>query len=122
MPHNRKERRKGPDGLQRLFFVFSLIGWSAFLASLIVYHYARPEIAYSAFQPSDGQGYRDHWQEDLRQLYVYLLWGCCGITLTSIALNWSRSRRQTDYSKINTGLLALIVIAALLGYYLNLFD
>ncbi|WP_411991434.1 hypothetical protein [Agarivorans sp. DSG3-1] len=122
MPQNRKERRKGPDGLQKLFVLFSLLAWTMFLGSLIVYHYARPEIAYSAFQPSDGQGYRDHWHEDLRQIFVYLLWGCCGITLVGIFINWSRSRRKTDHFKINMGLLAMIVITVLLSYYLKLFN
>ncbi|WP_406608650.1 hypothetical protein [Agarivorans sp. JK6] len=121
MRQNRKERRKGPDGLQKLFVIISLLAWTMFIGSLVVYHYARPEIAYSAFQSTDGQGYRDHWIEELRQVFVFLLWGCCGITLAGIFVNWSRSRRKTDYFKMNMGLLAVIVIAILLFYYLKLF-
>ncbi|WP_432453189.1 MULTISPECIES: hypothetical protein [unclassified Agarivorans] len=122
MPKKRIERRKGPDGLQKLFVLFSLLAWGAFLAALIVYHYARPEIAYSAFQPNDGVGYRDHWQENLRTVFVYLLWTCCGITLTTIGFNWSRSRRKGDHFIINMGLLALIVLTTLFAYYLNVFS
>lgn len=115
---NRKERRKGPDILQRLIVLVSLLAWVIFISALVVYHYARPEIAYSAFQSSGTEVYRDHWVEDLRQVFLLLLWTCCGITLGGMLINWSRSRRRTDYFKMNTGLLAAIVIAILLFYYL----
>jgi len=115
---NRTERRKGPDILQKLIVLVSLIAWIIFISALVVYHYARPEIAYSAFQSSSADAYRDHWVEDLRQVFLLLLWTCCGITLGGMLINWSRSRRRTDYFKLNTGLLATIVIAILLFYYL----
>ncbi|RKF20424.1 hypothetical protein DBZ36_08275 [Alginatibacterium sediminis] len=116
------ERRKGPDQIQRSFNYVALIVWALFVVSMLAFHFARPEQPY-AWTYSEGISQaRTSWDENYQFWFLLFLWSCCGLTLLTIALNWLRSRRRNDYMRVNLLLLALIVIASLLAYYLGVFN
>lgn len=116
MRSSRADRRRGPDLLQRSFLWLSLICWGLFLVMLLAYHFARPEIEYGLLRYL-GVDIRTFWDPQTLPLFLYALWGCCGLTLVSTVLNFSRNRRMEDYHLFNFALLLLIALITLASYY-----
>jgi len=112
----RIERRTGPDLLQRSFLWLAISCWGLFLVAMLAFHYARPEVEYGMLRYLD-MDIRKSWDRQTLPLFLYALWSCCGITLLSILLNFSRNRRQEDYHIFNFVLLLLIALGGLALYY-----
>lgn len=116
MRYPRNDRRKGDDLLQRSFLWLSLISWGLFLVYVLAYHYARPEVEYGLLRYWDID-IRSGWDLKTLPIFLYAIWSCCGVTLISIFLNFSRNRRLEDYHIFNFVLLLLITLASLAVYY-----
>jgi hypothetical protein len=115
-----RDKRRGPDLLQRSFLWLTIICWGLFLLAMLTFHYARPEIEYGLLRYWDID-IRSDWLLQLQQLFLYSLWSCCFVTLLSLALNFSRNRRAGDYHIYYFLLLLIIVLVSLLTYYLGVF-
>ncbi|MGL4716361.1 MAG: hypothetical protein ACRCWL_10730 [Aeromonas sp.] len=113
-----KDRRLGPDGVMRALQGLVLICWGSLIALLIIYHYARPQVAYG-FLVYGGISVRNYWHPALTPWLIYGLWGSCGLTLAVLLLERTRGRRREDALQLNLTILLLVLIAGLLFYYVG---
>ena len=113
----RKERRYKADLLQRSFSWLALICWGLFLVAILAFHYARPEVEYGLLRYL-GLDIRKTWELKMQLVFLYSLWGCFGITLISVVLNFSRNRRLEDYHIFYFAFLLFIAVVSLAAYYI----
>ena len=110
------DRRKGPDLLQRSFLWLVLICWGLFLAALLAFHFARPELEYGLLRFSHAN-IRGDWDPKTSPIFLYSLWSCCGVTLISSLINFKRNRRAGDYQFFYFVFLLVIVLVSLVAFY-----
>ncbi|MFM2483582.1 hypothetical protein [Celerinatantimonas yamalensis] len=120
MSPSHKERRRGPDKLQRWLSLLTIICWFIFLGALIIFHYARPQIDYGYLE-FKGIDIRAHWDATYLPWYLRLLWLCIIVTLVDLLLRLPRHRRRSDHHIYNLIVLLLISAGALGSYYVGLF-
>ncbi|MBE0363979.1 hypothetical protein PULV_a1515 [Pseudoalteromonas ulvae UL12] len=90
-----------------------MLCWLVFLAALVAFHYARPEIEYGLIRYFD-LSVRSTWLGTPRDVLILLLYVCSGLSLVTIFLNRFRARRQSDNLRINLISLLIISISFLL--------
>ena len=104
-----QERRKIKlDPLKITIRWLTLLCWLVFLAALVAFHYARPEIEYGLIRYFD-LSVRSTWLGTPRDVLILLLYVCSGLSLVTIFLNRFRARRQSDNLRIN--LISLLIIS-----------
>ncbi|MCV2885993.1 hypothetical protein OE749_14970 [Aestuariibacter sp. AA17] len=111
-----EERRQTPrkgDRLYRIVEILNICCWLVFLAALIVFHYARPELI-SGVQEYWGINGRDSWAQSLTLPLLMLLVFCLMLTSVVFVLRRKRNRRKRDFFGINLYFLLALVIIALL--------
>jgi hypothetical protein len=105
------ERRKGADWLDISINVLNVLAWVTFLAALILYHYAKPEVQYFVYnlvrQPVEVRGY---WREDLKALLELSLWMCIAISIVTLIANHYRLKRKTDQRRYGLIMLAVVSV------------
>lgn len=87
-----------------------------FLVSMLAYHYARPELEFGLLRFWNID-IRNHWDPEALPIYLYALWGCCGMTLIHIALNFRRNRRMEDHHFFHSVMLLVITLISLAVYF-----
>lgn len=107
------ERRTGPDLVCRLFAWLAIAGWLLFLLSLIITHYASPEMD-SGLVRYWHIDIRTYWRPKLTVWLTWLLWGCVLLSSISFVLNWFRLKRRSDHLHLNIVLLLLTSLGFLL--------
>lgn len=107
-----KNRRKIPrkrDSFFRFVVGLNVLAWGVFVISMILFHYARPELI-SGVQEYWGMEGRDNWSETLSFYLIALLTLCFVLALAVLLMRRKRSRRKHDYFGMNV--IILIVISA----------
>ena len=105
-----EDRRKMPrkqDTFYRLVQGINLFAWLVFLAALIVFHYARPELI-SGLQQFWGINGRTEWSESLSIYLFVLLAICLSLATAVILLKRHRNRHKADFLGINAFFLLFI--------------
>lgn len=116
-PDRRKRSRKH-DRFYQCVVALNILAWVLLLASLIMFHYARPEFI-SGVQNFWGIEGRDFWSQEHLADLLTLLQICLLITIVTIVMRSRRSRRKTDGAGINILILLVISIASLATIYMT---
>jgi hypothetical protein len=66
----------------------SVLGWTALIGALVVFHYARPEHDYGLLRYF-GADVRTTWIADLRNWYALLV-GCALVSIISLIISHGR--------------------------------
>lgn len=90
-----KDRREKVEGWRRWLYGFSILGWLLILASLVLFHYARPEFK-SGLDVHWGLVARETWDKALADWLFYCSSAVCFLSLLSLAVNAKFQRRKTD--------------------------
>ncbi|WP_448211585.1 hypothetical protein [Colwellia sp. MEBiC06753] len=104
------ERRKGPDIWVAIFQWLSLIGWTLFVAALLISYFAAPEQTYGITRYHQVV-VRDYWIAPLTNYLYGLLWLTALLSFVSIMVSHYRTRRSTDNKYYNLILLLVICLA-----------
>jgi hypothetical protein len=112
------ERRQGPDLICHAFSWLAICGWLLFIASLVVAHYARPELD-TGIVRYFGIEIRSDWHPMLTSYLQYMLWVVTLLSGFSLLLNRLRLRRRGDHLHFNIILLLLTSIGLLTYLYLQ---
>ncbi len=112
----RKERRNATPWLNVLLGWSSLLAWSLFLIALILFHYARPELETGLIRYFELP-FRDHWVIELKTVFLYTLWACCGLSTINFLVNLLYKRRSTDHIWFNPVLLIVICLVFIIFLY-----
>ncbi|WP_100641919.1 hypothetical protein [Alteromonas facilis] len=111
-----RDRRTLPrmqDTLYRIAIGLNIIGWVCLVAALIIFHFARPELAAGLHEYFNIE-VRDSWNVEYVDWLNLLLQGCLGLSLISVLLNQRRSRRASDTKGFSFLLLVIIVVVSFL--------
>ncbi|WP_199611629.1 hypothetical protein [Flocculibacter collagenilyticus] len=109
-----KDRRQSKEGANTALNWLSLLSWAVFVAALIVFHYARPELEYGLLKYW-GISVREHWVLSLKDILFGLLVVCSCLSLLSMYYNKKRLRRKQDHFRYNFMLLFLVSVATMLS-------
>lgn len=93
----------------------SIVGWSIFVATLVVYHYARPEhdtILTEIF----GIPVRKHWHITLGDLFVILLLVGLVVSLMTFTINLVLFSQNRQHLWLNNMILIFTFIGGLALY------
>lgn len=118
-PYQGPDRRQTPkinDTFYRLVVASNLIAWVVFLAAMVVFHYARPELV-TGVQSYWGLEIRDHWSGSLTFYLLVLLGLCVAMSITTLLMKRMRSRRKEDFLGVNIFILLVVASASLLWIY-----
>lgn len=104
------ERRKGPDWRIRLLQAVAILAWLSFIAGLMLFHLARPEM---------NSGIVRYYEIEIRQFWdpaytgplLYFVWISCVLSLVSLVANRKLSRRIYDARRYNLILLTVITVS-----------
>ncbi len=103
----RINRRNKADYLVLLVNGLNIFCWILFVASLIMFHYARPELEYGIVRYFELT-VRDSWVAQPKNLLYVILYMCTTLSFIAVVLGKFRNRRSDDGHGFN--LLALMVI------------
>ncbi|GAC12963.1 hypothetical protein [Aliiglaciecola lipolytica] len=110
---NRRITPRSHDKFYQIVLALNIVAWLIFVASLIVFHYARPELI-SGVQEYWGVTGREDWSMSL-SIYLILLLGLCTVmSIFVLFMRRFRTRRQNDYFGINVVILLAISITVLI--------
>ncbi len=113
---NRRVTPLKGDKFYRLVNVLNLVAWVIFVAAMVVFHYARPELI-SGVQEFWGVDGRKDWSETLSFYLILLLSLCTGLGVTTAVMKRRRSRRKNDFFGINLLILLIIAISSLVWIF-----
>ncbi|GAB2680113.1 hypothetical protein Q4574_14250 [Aliiglaciecola sp. 3_MG-2023] len=109
---NRRKTPRSHDKFYQIVLGLNIVAWVIFVASLIVFHYARPELI-SGVQEYWGVTGREDWSMSL-SIYLILLLGLCTfMSLFVLFMRRYRTRRRNDYFGINVIILLAISVVVL---------
>ena len=109
---NRRKTPRSHDKFYQIVLGLNIFAWVVFIAALIVFHYARPELI-SGVQEYWGVEGRQDWSFSLSYYLLGLLAICTSLSLGVLILRKYRNRRESDYFGINVVILLLISITVL---------
>lgn len=109
---NRRTTPCSGDKFYRIVNGINLFAWVIFVAAMIVFHYARPELI-SGVQEFWGVEGRTDWSTTLSFYLILLLALCTGLGVTSAVMRRQRSRRKNDFFGINLLILLVIAVSSL---------
>ena len=117
--HNSENRRKLPREQDRFFQCMvgvNVLGWFSFLAALLVFHDARPELVtgVQAFWGIEG---REEWSKTLSIYLVGFLVACVVLSVIVLIMKRQRNRREKDHFGINGYVLMLAAASSLIILY-----
>ncbi|GAB5382253.1 MAG: hypothetical protein Alis3KO_37120 [Aliiglaciecola sp.] len=110
---NRRKTPRSHDRFYQIVLGLNIFAWVVFVAALIVFHYARPELI-SGVQEYWGVEGRQDWSRSLSVYLLILLALCTLMSLLVLILRRFRTRRQNDYFGINVVILLAISITVLI--------
>lgn len=122
-PWQGQNRRKIPRTSDKFYQVvqgINLLAWLIFLAALIVFHYARPELV-SGLQEYWGVDVRKDWSDTLSFYLILLLCVCIALSTITVFLKRQRSRRKNDFFGINLGFLFVMTVGGLVWVVFQVF-
>lgn len=107
------KRSNKPDLITKLILGLNILSWLAFVAALIMFHYARPEIEYGIVKYFSLE-VREAWLAQPKNILMSLLYACAGLSFVGMILGRIRSRRQSDNQRYNLILLLLVSLGLIL--------
>ncbi|MAZ66877.1 MAG: hypothetical protein CMF25_07180 [Kangiellaceae bacterium] len=107
-----KDRRKGPDFLTKAIKFASILSWLLFIAALVAFHYARPELE-TLFTRANEINVRDAWLAEYLRLMQWSLVISGGLSIAAILIQRQRTRRKSDTYSYNVVISMLLAIAGL---------
>jgi len=107
------KRSNKPDLIMKCIFGLNILSWVVFIAALILFHYARPEIEYGIVRYF-GLSVREAWLSYPKNLLLILLYICAGLSFLGMLIGRIRSRRQSDARHYNLIILLLVCIGFIL--------
>lgn len=110
---NRRKTPRSHDRFYQIVLGLNIFAWVVFVAALIVFHYARPELI-SGVQEYWGVEGRQDWSRSLSVYLLILLAICNALSLLVLVFRRFRTRRQNDYFGINVVILLAISITVLI--------
>lgn len=114
-----QDRRKTPrteDTFYRVVLAINVVAWLVFLAAMIVFHYARPELV-TGVQNYWGVEVRQSWSQSLTFYLLALLVGCVSLSGLTLVMKRRRNRRKNDYMGLNVIFLLLLASTGLAWIY-----
>lgn len=91
----------------------NILSWLVFVAALIMFHYARPEIEYGIVKYFSLE-VRHVWLAQAKNILLLLLYLCAGLSFFCMLLSRLRNRRQSDNQRYNLIMLLLVSIGFIL--------
>jgi len=91
----------------------NILSWLVFVAALIIFHYARPEIEYGIVKYF-GLDVREEWLAQPKNILLLLLYTCAGLSFIGMLLGRVRNRRRSDNHRYNLLMLLLVCIGFIL--------
>lgn len=116
---DRREKPKSKDALYRIAIAGNVLAWLSFVASMVVFHFARPEQE-TGVHRFYGVEVRTEWHADYLPSLLILLASCTTMSLVVLLLRHQRSRREDDSLAVNVFLL-VVVAAIALGWIYQIF-
>lgn len=116
---NRRIAPRSGDKFYQLVNVLNLLAWVIFVAAMVVFHYARPELI-SGVQAYWGVDGREDWSTTLSFYLVVLLSVCTLLGFTLVVMKRQRSRRKNDFFGINLTILLVIAVSSLVWIYFEI--
>lgn len=110
------DRRKKGRGDNKLLNFLTIICWTVFVSSLIVFHYARPEME-SILVKFWNLPIRRTWEPFLKDILFGLLIFCSVMSFISMAINQRYLKRVEDHFRFNYLLLFLVSV----GFIVSIF-
>lgn len=110
---NRRKKPRSHNKFYRFVLGLNVFAWVVFVAALIVFHYARPELISGVQEYWGGEGRQD-WSYSLSYYLLALLGFCTSISLSVLILRKFRNRRQNDYFGINVIILLIVSVTVLI--------
>lgn len=102
--------------LQVILTILSLLGWSLAIYALLIYGEARPDRAVGYFL-SRGVEIRFDWDPALTVKLEYIIWGCAGVSLLNLLVNFYAKTTTRIGVWFNIPLLLLVSLSA--GLYIR---
>ncbi len=94
------ERRKHIDAVVLITRIMSVLSWVLFLVSLILFHYARPELEYGIIRYFDIP-VRDYWLMKPKNLVSLMLIVSTCLSCSVLFLKRNRTKRASDSHGFN---------------------
>ncbi|XOV77552.1 MAG: hypothetical protein ACFHVJ_11380 [Aestuariibacter sp.] len=113
---DRREKPKNKDAVYRFAMVGNVLAWLAFVASMVIFHFARPEQE-TGMHRFWGVEVRTEWHADYLPSLLILLASCTLLSLVAMILRRRRSRRKQDSFAFNIFLLTVVASAGLVWVY-----
>lgn len=106
---NRRKTPRSHDRFYQIVLGLNVFAWVVFVAALIVFHYARPELIFGV-QEYWGMDGRSDWSGTLSFYLLCLLSACNFLSALVLILRRIRTRRKNDYFGINVIILLAISV------------
>lgn len=109
------ERRQLPpeqDWLFRILVAGSVLGWILFVAAMLLFHYARPELQ-TGFMQALGFSTEQDWHHSLTAWLVVTLFLTVLLSLIALVIRRRRTRRRSDGLWLNLVILTILSLACL---------
>lgn len=113
---DRREIPKAKDTLYRFALIGNTLAWLAFVASMVIFHFARPEQE-TGVNRFWGVEVRTEWHADYLPSLLILLASCTVLSFVALVLRKQRSRRKNDSFALNVFLLLLLAAGGLVWMY-----
>jgi len=107
------KRSNKPDLIAKFIMGLNILSWLVFVAALIIFHYARPEIEYGIVKYF-GLDVREEWLAQPKNILLLLLYTCAGLSFIGMLLGRVRNRRRSDNHRYNLLMLLLVCIGFIL--------
>ncbi len=108
---HRQERRGKVEGWRRWVWVLAIFGWLLILASLVLFHYARPEFK-AGLDSHWGLQAREAWDRQMADWLFYCTAVTGVLSLISLYINSRYQRRKTDGYWMN---LIFLLLSSMVG-------
>lgn len=116
---NRRNTPRIGDKFYQTVMILNVIAWVVFIAAMVVFHYARPELV-SGVQEYWGMEGREDWSMTLSFYLISLLSLSTFLSFTVLVLKRARSRRRHDYMGVNIVILLIIAASSLIWIYIEM--
>ncbi|PAJ73652.1 hypothetical protein CJF42_14645 [Pseudoalteromonas sp. NBT06-2] len=107
------KRSNKPDLLLKFVFGLNILSWFIFIAALVMFHFARPEIEYGIVRYF-GLSVRKAWLSNPKDILLFLLYTCSFISILAMVIGRVRNRRRHDAQRYNLFMLLLVCIGFIL--------
>lgn len=109
---NRRNKPKDKDRFYLITLVGNGIVWLLFVASMMIFHFARPELE-SGLSRFWGESVRQEWDAELTGWLYGMLFVCALSSILLIFLRKQRSRRKNESTAANLIILAVVALGFL---------